>query len=205
MRAHDDGRWWGNGFTTTGWHLPSKKKWMNFDRWYSTEIMVKLNDFDGGHGVENGEQAVWLDGELVSHVGSEPNTQLRGNWELASFIQSPDGGVLPGIRWRTTRPNLMINYFWLEHYVNTDTGQDCVGWYDDVVIATEYIGPAVEKKVPADAGMLTDAGVAIDAGSQKPGESPAPCGCSHVSSAYTALAFLLAWPLRRRATCRLPR
>ncbi|MBX7113616.1 MAG: hypothetical protein K1X64_04715 [Myxococcaceae bacterium] len=197
MRAHDDGRWWGNGFTTTGWHLPSTQKWNNFDRWYSTEIMVKLNDFVDGHGVENGEQAVWLDGELISSVGSEPSTQLRGNWELASFIQRRDGGVLPGIRWRTTRPDLMINYFWLEHYVNTDTGQDCVGWYDDVVIATEYIGPMVELKIFPDAGTTPDAGAA----SQKPKENSAPvnlgCGCSQGSAGYAALSMLTAWFHRR--------
>ena len=37
----------------------------------------------------------------------------------------------------------MINYFWFEHFVDTDDGLDCTSWYDDIVLASEYIGPSV--------------------------------------------------------------
>lgn len=86
--------------------------------------MVKLNNFENGFGPANGEQAFWLDGELKSYVGGSPGKQLAGKWRGDAFVQGfPGGTTLPGIRWRTTRPNLMINYFWLEHFVDTDPGR----------------------------------------------------------------------------------
>ena len=97
--------------------------------------MVKLNDF----GSDNGEQAFWINGELKSYVGSTPQTRIRGTWHGGNFFNDPSGPAYPGIKWRTTRPNLMINYFWLEHFVDTDT--DCVSWFECVVFARKYIGP----------------------------------------------------------------
>jgi hypothetical protein len=76
----------------------------------------------------DGEQAFWVDGELY--------------------------GRFAGFRWRTTK-ELKINTFWLLYY-NTDQParhnrdprpQDRVMevWFDDIVIATEYIGPIHSK------------------------------------------------------------
>jgi hypothetical protein len=61
----------------------------------------------------DGEQAFWLDGRLVGHF--------------------------PGIRWRTV-DSLRINGFWLLLYIH-DSPQENRLWLDDVVVATDYIGP----------------------------------------------------------------
>jgi hypothetical protein len=72
-----------------------------------------------------------------------------GFWPNESCTPSPepcdiDGLATPcctdfeGFRWRTVS-NFDINYVWLEHYVDSDP--TCGVWFDDLVIATEYIGP----------------------------------------------------------------
>ena len=53
-------------------------------------------------------------------------------------MESADGQPFEGFQWRITT-SLKINYIWLEHHVDTDPG--CEGWFDDLVIATKYIGP----------------------------------------------------------------
>jgi hypothetical protein len=83
------------------------------DQWICVEMMIQHNT----PGTDNGEQAYWIDGEL------------RGHWR--------------GINWRTT-PTLYANAFTLESYV-TDrwTRHDVnIVYFDNVVIAKEYIGPA---------------------------------------------------------------
>ena len=65
----------------------------------------------------NGEQAFWIDGEL------------RGHWK--------------NIQWRTSE-QLKANAFTLESYV-TDRWtkqKNNIVYFDNVVIAKEYIGPA---------------------------------------------------------------
>jgi len=64
----------------------------------------------------------------------------------------PEGapGTTPfeGFRWRT-HADLKINFFWLLFYVTENAGrQNRVTaekenrvWFDDIVVATEYIGP----------------------------------------------------------------
>ncbi len=107
--------------------------------WVSVELMVQVNDL----GQSNGEQAFWVDGQLVrddgqiiSHLGAGyPNgSWLRDKW-------SPDLGGEPfeGYRWRTAA-DLLVNYVWLYVYTEEDS-YDIPVWYDDVVVATEYIGP----------------------------------------------------------------
>ena len=61
----------------------------------------------------DGEQAFWVDGELK--------------------------GRFQGIRWRTT-DTLKLNCFWLTMYIH-DSPQTNRIWMDDVVVATQYIGP----------------------------------------------------------------
>jgi hypothetical protein len=81
-------------------------------RWICCEFMLKHNT----PGEADGEQAFWIDGELSGH------------WK--------------GINWRTS-PTLWANAFTLESYV-TDrwTKQpENVVYFDNVVIAREYIGP----------------------------------------------------------------
>jgi hypothetical protein len=94
-------------------------------RWYCVEVMLEANS---SADKADGEQAFWVDGELY--------------------------GRFRGFRWRTTK-DLKINTFWLLYY---NTGQPARHnrdphpesrvmevWFDDIVVATEYIGPIQDK------------------------------------------------------------
>jgi len=111
-------------------------------RWYCVEAMLKANSRPDK---ADGEQAFWVDGELY--------------------------GRFRGFRWRTT-DKLKINSFWLLFY-NTDQparhNKDqhpetrvMEVWFDDIVIATEYIGPICgkprrgkKKATPSKSALLT--------------------------------------------------
>ena len=83
------------------------------DKWICVEFMIQHNT----PGKDDGEQAYWINGEL------------RGHWR--------------GFNWRTSS-TLWANAFTLESYV-TDrwTKQSAnIVYFDNVVIAKEYIGPA---------------------------------------------------------------
>jgi hypothetical protein len=83
------------------------------DRWICCEFMVRHNT----PGQPDGEQAAWIDGKLLGH------------WT--------------GINWRTS-PTLWANAFTLESYVTDRWTKNKVNvvYFDNVVIAKEYIGPA---------------------------------------------------------------
>jgi len=94
-------------------------------RWYCVEAMLQANSAPDQ---ADGEQAFWVDGELF--------------------------GRFEGFRWRAT-DQLKINSFWLLFY-NTDQparhnkdpkpdSRVMEVWFDDIVIATEYVGPVVGK------------------------------------------------------------
>jgi len=94
-------------------------------RWYCVEAMLKANSSPDK---ADGEQAFWVDGELYGRFG--------------------------GFRWRTT-DKLKINSFWLLYY-NTDQpaqhnkdphpeSRVMEVWFDDIVVATEYVGPVSGK------------------------------------------------------------
>ena len=114
----------------TYWH-EMKSKWGSVyngkqeliepGRWYCVEVMLKANSAPQK---SDGAQAFWVDGELY--------------------------GMFEGFKWRTTN-DLKTNSFWLLYY-NTDQparhNKDphpetrvMEVWFDDIVIATEYIGP----------------------------------------------------------------
>lgn len=137
----------------TYWH-EMKTKWgsvfngkqtqIQHGRWYCVEAKLKANTAPDK---SDGEQAFWVDGELY--------------------------GRFEGFRWRTT-DKLKINSFWLLFY-NTDQparhnkdprseSRVMEVWFDDVVIATEYIGPVrgrprarggKKKAVPSKSVLLT--------------------------------------------------
>lgn len=118
-------KYWGNSFFPPGPErgkaASDKKVLPKLNTWQCWEFMVQSNTPDK----PDGEQAMWLDGQLIGHF--------------------------TGIRWRSD-PDLKINCFWLEHY-GYDSGDPTrqyhkekqTVWFDDVVIAKEYIGPRVEK------------------------------------------------------------
>ena len=114
-------KYWGNGFFPPG---PGKGQAASehrvlpkLDTWQCWEFMVQANT----PGKADGRQTMWLDGKLV--------------------------GDFPNIRWRDDAA-VKVNCFWLQHYGYDESDptrqyhkQRQAVWFDDVVIATEYIGP----------------------------------------------------------------
>ncbi len=82
-------------------------------KWICAEFMLKHNT----PSLNDGEQAFWIDGEL------------RGHWR--------------GINWRTS-PKLWANAFTLETYITERWTKNRINtvYFDNVVIAYKYIGPA---------------------------------------------------------------
>ncbi len=141
---------YGNGFG------PEKPEIAPRGRWTCVEFMVKANSKERLH---DGEQAFWIDGRLVGRWA--PSTP-RGAWVKDHFDVGA-GEPFEGFNWRTTG-DVKINTFWLLYYlftndddrarsaawnkahaddpVNTKTASV---WFDDVVVATAYIGPRRSK------------------------------------------------------------
>lgn len=114
MKPDGLGKYWGNNL------VPTQEDLIERGRWYCLEMMIKANSEPD---VADGEQAFWVDGKLV--------------------------GEFKGFRWRSTN-KLKLNSFWLLH--DGETGSTISNdpnharrtydiWFDDLVIATEYIGP----------------------------------------------------------------
>ncbi len=115
-------RYWGNSFFPPG---PDKGKPASssrfippLDKWQCWEFMIQANSAPDR---ADGRQAMWVDGKLI--------------------------GEFTGIRWRTD-PDLKVNCFWLEHYGYDESDptkeywkQSQSVWFDDIVIARQYIGP----------------------------------------------------------------
>jgi len=138
MHVHGDGKYWGTPF-----HVGTPPPKVDKDRWICVEMMVKAND---PVSTSNGEQAFWIDGKLwrsggqvLSHLGSGfPKGRWTGGW------WRPDPGgrtTFEGFRWRST-PKLAINYVWAYLYITkAKPGHVSKVWFDNIVIAREYIGP----------------------------------------------------------------
>lgn len=145
------GQTWGNSFV----HDPNLK--VEKGRWICVEQMIKMNDV----GDTNGEQALWIDGKLIGHYGKG---FPKGVWTYDKFVpnkggptirwskeknspersQVPEGGApFEGYRWRTV-PELNVNSLWLYIYTEKPAGHRIKVSFDDVVVATEYIGPIAQ-------------------------------------------------------------
>jgi hypothetical protein len=143
------GQTWGNVFVRD----PAVK--VTREAWQCIELMLKLNDV----GRSNGEAALWIDGNLVVHLGEGFPS---GKWVYDKFLRGQGG---EGIRWSDERmgpeplqfpaagspfegfqwrsdERLQLNFLWLLFYI-TDSPPGAVSriWIDDVVVAREYIGP----------------------------------------------------------------
>jgi hypothetical protein len=144
------GQTWGNSFI----HDPGLK--IQRGTWICIEQMIQMNK----PGESDGEQALWIDGKLVSYLGKG---FPKGLWTYDKFYPGkggqgirwsnelkggqpfavPDGGApFEGFRWRTV-PELNVNFVWLYIYTQKPAGHHIKVWFDDVVVATEYIGPIV--------------------------------------------------------------
>ena len=85
------------------------------DVWYCVEFMAACNT----PGKPDGQVALWIDGKKLAHHKN--------------------------VNWRSD-PKLKLNAFWLMLYVTANsakTNKVNRGWFDDVVVATKYIGPLV--------------------------------------------------------------
>ncbi len=124
------GRWNFYSYWHTMQASPDGKYWGNGFRpgtqpdiqrgkWICVEFMMQHN----APGQDDGEQAYWIDG------------QLRGHWQ--------------GYNWRTS-PTLFANAFTLESYVTDRWTKQRVNivYFDNVVIAKKYIGPAGPRVEP---------------------------------------------------------
>ncbi len=143
------GQTWGNSFI----HNPALK--VERGQWQCLELMMKMNDA----GASNGEQALWLDGKLVSHLGKGFPS---GKWVYDRFLPGQGGeGIrwndakgsperlsfpaagLPfdGFRWRQAE-QLKLNFLWVLLYI-TKAPPDHVSriWFDHIVVSKTYVGP----------------------------------------------------------------
>ncbi|TVP44904.1 MAG: hypothetical protein EA350_10570 [Gemmatimonadales bacterium] len=124
-----DSSFWGNTF------LGGARPPVPHREWVAVEFMVRLND---PADATNGELALWLDGEPVLHL--RPGDP-RGRWVWDTFHPDPQGEPFPGFQWRNA-DNLGLNWLWFSHYVTGQPeGEVSEVWWDDIVLATEYIGP----------------------------------------------------------------
>jgi hypothetical protein len=147
------GQTWGNSF------LAAPKPKVVRDKWVCLETMIKMNDVDES----NGELALWIDGKRISHLG--PGFP-KGKWIFDKFVPGEGGASVrwsgatgdrrhftvpregepfEGFRWRSDA-RLKLNFVWLLVYI-TKSPQGHVSnmWFDDIVVATEYIGPLAAR------------------------------------------------------------
>lgn len=145
------GQTWGNVFVRD----PKPKAPRNV--WTCVEAMVRMNDV----GDSNGEMALWLDGKRIEHLGKG---FPKGKWVYDRFIPGEGGDCVrwndlkkgpeyfsvpkegkpfEGFRWRSDE-KLKLNFLWVLVYI-TDAPKGHVSsvWFDDVVVAKEFIGPLV--------------------------------------------------------------
>jgi hypothetical protein len=139
MKISADNQYWGNGLWAKPVPVPR-------GQWQCVELMIKLNSAPQ---TADGELALWVDGtpvlDVVKGIHHTP-------WSGMGFQVVDSGGdTLPGLNLRTSL-DLTINHLWLEHYTG-QASQDINKlqnptkvnrvWFDDVVVAKEYIGPLV--------------------------------------------------------------
>ena len=101
-RGFGDGKYYANVFK------PETKVLIERGKWYCMEMMLKANDA----GLNNGEQAFWINGELIGHFKN--------------------------MVWRFTN-DLKINSFQLGLYIHDNEKTNRI-WYDDIIVSTGYIG-----------------------------------------------------------------
>jgi hypothetical protein len=144
MKRSADGRYWGNSIRSDTPAVVPK------GRWQCVEVMLKLNSVPDR---ADGELALWLDGKPAYRIG--PGTP-RGAWTGMGFETKSGGEAFEGFRWRRSA-DLRLNFFWLMHYVTENAArQNNVAspkpvnrvWFDDIVVATEYIGPKAPATSP---------------------------------------------------------
>ncbi len=142
MRSSPDGGSWGHDF------INDTALAVVRGRWICIELMMKMNDPPTE---SNGEQALWIDGRPWARDGQTLSFLgpgfPRGKWVWDSFLPDPNGKPFEGFRWRST-DDLNLNFLWLLLYI-TKAPPGCVSkvWFDDIVVAREYIGPMTPRRL----------------------------------------------------------
>lgn len=133
---------YGNSFN------PDDQKPFKMNQWICVEAMMKANT----PGQSDGELAFWIDGKKIGHW--KPGSPV-GSWIRDRFVTSgPYNKVkkpFKGFDFRTSA-DVMFHEIALQWYVSARTAKDAkvdrnICYFDDVVVATEYIGPRVEQRV----------------------------------------------------------
>ena len=127
MAISDDGKYWGNDFEPIE-PIPALS-----DRWTCVEVMMKANSTPSA---TDGMQAFWIDGRLAA--------------------------AFSGYRWRTD-PKLKLNGIALLSSMteeaarsqgSADPCQKTSVLFDDLVVATSYVGPQRPMPKPGNADLL---------------------------------------------------
>ena len=163
MIATPDGGYWGSTFTRG---VPGRT--VNRGQWICAEIMIKCNNPVSDN---NGELAFWIDGQLIRYGGQIVSWTgkgfPKGTWTWNMFSPSATGQPFEGFQWRTV-DQLKVNFLWTYIYITTaPSGYVSRVWFDNIVVAKEYIGPIVTQLMPvAEAGndktMIEGYGCALD-------------------------------------------
>lgn len=140
MKPDGAGDYWGNFFD-------APQESIEPGRWYCVEAMLQANSSPQS---ADGQQAFWIDGKLIGHF--------------------------KGIRWRSS-DQLKINCVWLLDYVSDEVrnqsnekhpGRVYEVWFDDIVVATDYIGPVYGKPKSGERAAASSKSVPSTTGSPSP-------------------------------------
>ena len=137
MKSSPDKKSWGHDFVNDD-NLKAER-----EQWICVELMMKMND---PVTESNGEQELWIDGkswgkdgQLISHLGKG---FPKGKWIWDSFMPDPEGEPFEGFQWRSDE-KLNLNFLWMLLYItDAPPGHVSKVWFDDIVVAKKYIGPA---------------------------------------------------------------
>jgi len=136
-----------NAFYGNNFRPDDQRPFVGRDRWICLEYMIKLNTV----GKHDGEQAFWIDGEKVGHWG--PGFPI-GSWMRDTFhtsgVWNKDPRPFEGFSWRTDA-SLQVNKASLQWYLSDRTWKEMtvdknIVWFDNLVIATQYVGPLQKTK-----------------------------------------------------------
>ena len=139
------GGWWGRNLVQD-LKIPIRPQ-----VWQCIELMLKMNSTSTSH---DGEFAIWIDGALKAYFRQgAPNGQFNaysGNW-----IANHSGTPFDGFQWRDIL-DYGINWIKVQNYDPSGAPTDIL--IDDLVVATDYIGPLKRFKKEGVRGVTSEDG-----------------------------------------------